>query len=44
MPAREKNEEGKIKKQFWVGYGVFLAIVGLIALTFLVLSTLNFFG
>jgi hypothetical protein len=22
MSVREKNEEGKIKKHFWIGYGV----------------------
>lgn len=44
MSVREKNEEGKIKKHFWIGYGIFLGIVGFVALIFLVLSTLNFFG
>lgn len=38
------NEERKVKKQFWIAYGCFMGIVGLLVLTYLILSTLNFFG
>lgn len=40
----KKDEEKKVKKQFWIAFGFFLGIVGLLLLTYLVLSTLNFFG
>jgi cytoskeletal protein RodZ len=40
----KKDEEKKVRKQFWVAFGFFLGIVGLLVLTYFVLSTLNFFG
>jgi len=44
MPAKQKDEEKKIKKHFWIAYGFFFGIIGLLVLVYLVLSTLNFFG
>lgn len=40
----KNNDEHKAKKQFWIAFIIFMGIVGLLLLTYLVLSTLNFFG
>ena len=40
----EKDEIKKIKKQFWVAFGIFMGIVVLVVIGYLILSTLNFFG
>ena len=38
------NEVKKIKKQFWLAFGLFMVIIALLVLGYFVLSTLNFFG
>ena len=40
----EKEEIKKIKRQFWLAFGIFMAIVVLVVIGYLILSTLNFFG
>ena len=40
----EKEEIKKIKRQFWLAFGMFMAIVALVVIGYLILSTLNFFG
>lgn len=40
----EKEEIKKIKRQFWLAFGIFMAIVALVVIGYLILSTLNFFG
>ncbi|MEY8291557.1 hypothetical protein AAK882_02625 [Carnobacteriaceae bacterium 52-44] len=39
-----KNEEKKIKREFWIAFGFFMSIVVILILAYLILSTLNFFG
>ncbi len=39
-----KNEQKKVKKQFWTAFALFMGIVAILILSFLILSTLNFFG
>lgn len=40
----EKDDIKKVKKQFWVAFGIFMAIVSIVVIGYLILSTLNFFG
>ncbi|MGO2603968.1 MAG: hypothetical protein ACTH80_07790 [Alkalibacterium gilvum] len=44
MTEKPNNKIKRIKKKFWTTYGIFLGIVALLILTYLVLSSLNFFG
>jgi hypothetical protein len=39
-----KDEEKKVKKQFWTTFGWFMRVVGLLVLVYFILITLNFFG
>lgn len=40
----KKDEVEKAKRQFWIAFGIFMGIVGLLVLGYFILSTLNFFG